>query len=92
MHTDSSGSIGFGMTFGRASSFGLSDPEVLKSKPLIALLELYPIVMSLNIWGEQLKNKHIILRAVRVRVKLPVHKIADVNYVERSCGTWFFSA
>ena len=57
LHTDSSGTIGYGAIFHRAW-FNGTWPEHWKTFS-ISILELYPIVAALVVWGERLANQRI---------------------------------
>lgn len=58
LYTDSAGSLGFGAVLGNHWCYG-SWPENWRGRN-IALLEFYPIVLSLHLWGDQMQN-HCIL-------------------------------
>ena len=60
-YTDAAGSIGFGAVFNTHWFHGLW-PEHLKRFP-ITFKELFPIVLALEIWGENLKNKCVTLHS-----------------------------
>ena len=52
LFTDASGAIGFGAVFGSKWCYG--------AWPAIALLEFYPIVLSLSLWGSEMQNRCIL--------------------------------
>lgn len=58
LYTDSSGSIGFGAIFGTHWCYG-EWPQDWKNRN-IAILEFYPIMLSLLLWGSQMKNQCIV--------------------------------
>ena len=58
-YTDSAASIGFAGIFKNQWFMGHWDPHSKSHN--IALLELYPIVLALNIWGPSLSNKCVLL-------------------------------
>lgn len=58
LYTDSAGSIGFGAVFGRHWLHGRW-PDNWKSYN-IALLELFPIVIAVHIWGSLMSDKRVI--------------------------------
>lgn len=58
LYTDSAGSIGFGAVFGRHWFHGRW-PDNWKSFN-IALLELFPIVIAVHIWGSLMADKRVI--------------------------------
>ena len=59
LYTDSSKSIGFGVVFGRHWTFGNWEPPFKALN--ITVLEFYPIVLALHLWGVQLSNKCVVL-------------------------------
>ena len=54
LFTDSAKSKGFGLVFDRQWCFGSWDQD--ESKHNITLLELYPIVLAVLLWGQELSN------------------------------------
>ena len=58
LYTDTAGSIGFGAVFGK-HWFGGELPVTWKSYN-IAVLDLFPIVLALHIWGHLMADKCII--------------------------------
>ena len=58
LYTDAAGSIGFGAVFGCHWLHGIW-PEMWKTFN-IAVLELFPIVLAVHIWGSLMANKLII--------------------------------
>ncbi len=61
LFTDASGGIGFGGYF-KGRWFQGKWPDSKKERS-IAWLEFFPIVVSVVLWGDQLKGKRIILRS-----------------------------
>lgn len=59
LYTDSSASLGFGGLMGQRWFYGAWSNEILVRKLNIAILELYPIVVALYLWGSDLANKRI---------------------------------
>lgn len=57
LYTDSSGSLGFGALFGKCWFSGTWSQWWLNQN--ITTLELYPIVLALEIWGHLLTNKRL---------------------------------
>ena len=57
--TDASSTIGYGAVFGRSWISGNWSPDCIGKN--IALLELYPIVLSFYVWGKYMSNKCITL-------------------------------
>lgn len=59
LFTDAAGSLGFGAVFGNNWCYGEWPTEWQNRN--IALLEFYPIVLSLYLWGDQLSNQCVLL-------------------------------
>lgn len=59
LYTDASGAVGYGAVFGAHWFFG-KWPQNIASRQ-ITFKELLPIVLALEIWGSQLRNRCIIL-------------------------------
>ena len=59
LYTDASGRFGFGATFGNKWCYG-AWPQHWHSLN-IAVLEFYPIVLSLFLWGSQMANRSILI-------------------------------
>ncbi|VDI51238.1 Hypothetical predicted protein [Mytilus galloprovincialis] len=57
LFTDASGTLGYGALFGAQWFLGKWDTKWQKQN--IAFLELYPIVLAVEIWGHQIKNQCI---------------------------------
>ena len=57
LFTDSSKSLGFGAVFGINWFYG-EWPDKWKTYNIV-VLELFPIVLSIDVWGSQLRNKQI---------------------------------
>ena len=57
LYTDSAGSVGFGAVFGRHWFYG-SWPDLWKTYN-IALLELFPIVIAVHIWGSLMAHERV---------------------------------
>ena len=58
LHSDASGSIGFGCTFKSSWTFGLF-PDCAK-RHHINILELYPIALAVSLFANALRNKNIL--------------------------------
>ena len=58
LYTDAAGSLGFGAVFGRKWCYGKWPDNWLHQN--IAMLEFYPIVLSLYLWGHQMQNRCIL--------------------------------
>ena len=58
LYTDASGSLGFGAIFGSKWCYG-KWPSSWRHRN-IALLEFYPIVLSLYLWGKDMTNQRIL--------------------------------
>jgi hypothetical protein len=58
LYTDASGAIGFGALFGREWCYGKWPENWLKYS--IAVLEFYPIVLSLCLWGHRMSNQCVL--------------------------------
>ena len=58
LFTDAAGSLGFGAVFGKEWCYGKRPDNWLHQN--IALLEFYPIVLSLYLWGHPMKNRSIL--------------------------------
>ena len=58
LYTDASGALGFGSVFGKHWCYG-QWPDSWRHRN-IAFLELYPIVLSLHLWGDNMKNQRIL--------------------------------
>ena len=54
LYTDASGSIGFGAIFGDSWCYGRWPASWLNHN--IAILEFFPIVLSLCLWGDKMRN------------------------------------
>ena len=59
LYTDASGALGYGAIFGSQWFYGAWSSWWCSQH--IMLLELYPIVIAMEIWGPQLQNKQITL-------------------------------
>ena len=57
LYTDSAASFGYGALFGFELCYG-AWPNNWKTFK-ITILEFYPIVLSVLLWGDQMRNKHI---------------------------------
>ena len=55
--------LGFECYFNSEWTYGIWDDEFLDDEPSIALLELFPIAVSMAIWGGQIENKCVTLRS-----------------------------
>ena len=58
-YTDAAQSLGFGIVFGRKWAYGKWPSDCTHKN--IAFLELFPIVPGVQMWGESLANKRILL-------------------------------
>ena len=58
LFTDASGTLGFGAVLGASWVYGAWSPQWVSQN--ITLLELYPIVLAVQIWGNRLTNGRII--------------------------------
>ena len=58
LYTDASGSIGFGAIFGDSWCYGRWPASWLNRN--IAILEFFPIVFSLCLWGDKMRNHSIL--------------------------------
>ena len=58
LFTDAAGSLGFGAVFGKKRCYGKWPDHWLHQN--IVLLESYPIVLSLYLWGHHIKNRSIL--------------------------------
>ena len=58
LFTDAAGSLGFGAIFGNAWCYGRWPDEWLHRN--IAILEFFPIVLSLCLWGDKMRNHSIL--------------------------------
>ena len=58
LFTDAAGSLGFGAIFGRKWCYGKWPDNWLHQN--IAILEFYPIVLSLYLWGHHMQNRCIL--------------------------------
>ncbi len=58
LFTDAAGAIGFGAIFGNAWCYGEWPPHWLHRN--IAFLEFFPIVLSLCLWGQKMRNQSIL--------------------------------
>ena len=72
MHTDASGSLGFGAILQKAWFYGVW-PDTLKGEG-ITFKELFPIVIALEVWGSKLKNKCIVLHTDNIAVMHIINK------------------
>ena len=76
LYTDASGEIGFGAYFDGHWSYG-EWPEWLKNKHyklLITFKELFPIVLSLILWGHEWKNQKVIFHCDNQAVVCSINK------------------
>ena len=58
LYTDASGALGYGAVFGRHWCYGQWPYSWCCLN--IAFLELYPIVLSLHLWGHDMQNQRIL--------------------------------
>jgi len=54
LYTDAAGSLGFGSVFGKEWCYGKWPDNWLHLN--IAMLEFYPIILNLYLWGHQMRN------------------------------------
>ena len=61
--TDSSAKLGngFWIVFKNSWAFGVWDSQFLAHKSSIMLLELYSIVQAVLIWGDRIKDQHVVI-------------------------------
>ena len=57
LYTDAAGSLGYGAVFGDEWFFGAWPPNWRQLN--IAILEFYPIVLSVLVWGDKMRNQRI---------------------------------
>ena len=62
LYTDASGALGYGAVFGRHWCYGRWPDSWCHLN--IALLELYPIVLILHLWGHEMQNQRILFFTV----------------------------
>ncbi len=68
-YTDSAGSIGFGVFFEGKWAQGAWPKEFLRqAKPSIALLEFFPIVVGVYLWGDHLKDRRVVFNSDNMAV------------------------
>ena len=72
LFTDASGSIGYGAVWGNEWFQGLWSSWWVKQN--ITLLELYPIVVAIEIWGSQLMNRRVVLHTDNLALVSVLHK------------------
>ena len=58
LYTDASGALGFGAILGKHWCYG-EWPDSWRHRN-IAILEFYPIVLSLHLWGHEMRNRRIL--------------------------------
>ena len=58
LYTDASGALGFGAIFGSGWCYGKWPPDWAYCN--IAILEFYPIVLSLYLWGHEMSNQCVL--------------------------------
>ena len=74
LFTDAAGSIGMGTYFkGHWTQLGWP-AEILQLNLSIAFLELYPIVVSVMLWGSEMANKKILFRSDNQAVVSVINK------------------
>ena len=81
LFTDSAGgcSLGFGAYFGGKWAFG-QWPQAWVENGItddITVLEFFPILVSLHIWGKHLRNKKIVFRCGNIAVVHIVNSITS---------------
>jgi hypothetical protein len=73
LFTDASGSLGFAAVLG-TDWFALGWGEVLNFEYQIAIKELFPIVLALEIWGPRLANKKILFLTDNMAIVHAINK------------------
>ncbi|KAM4704927.1 uncharacterized protein WCC33_009743 [Rhinophrynus dorsalis] len=82
MFTDASGSVGFGAFF-RGAWCAQSWPDCVRQSPLVrnlAFLELFPIVVAVEIWGEKLRNKKVLFWSDNMAVVHVINRSTSKSY------------
>ncbi|VDI70685.1 Hypothetical predicted protein [Mytilus galloprovincialis] len=72
LFTDASGTLGYGALFGAQWFLGKWDTKWQKQN--IAFLELYPIVLAVEIWGHQIKNQCIYFHTDNIALVSVINK------------------
>ena len=72
LYTDASGAIGFGDLFGREWCCGKWPENWLKYN--IAVLEFYPVVLSLCLWGHRIRNQSVLFFTDNQSLVLVINK------------------
>ena len=80
LFTDASGTLGYGAVLGLSWFYGAWYPQWVNQN--ITLLELYPIVLAVQIWGNRLTNGRIIFHTDN-QALVPI--INNRPTTERSC-------
>ena len=75
LYTDSAQSLGFGAVFHDRWFFG-EWPKLWTSFE-ITVLELFPIVLAVHLWGHELKNKHIIFHTDNQALTFILNKLSS---------------
>ena len=79
LYSDSAGSIGFGIYFAGKWSYA-TWPETWQESGLtgdITVLELFPILVSLYLWGNELRNKKILFHCDDAAVVFAVNTMTS---------------
>ena len=76
LFTYASGSIGFGAIFGREWCYGRWPTHWLHRN--ITILEFYPIVLSLCLWGEKMQNHSILFLRI-TNSMLSTRNLAEIS-------------
>lgn len=72
LYTDASGSLGFAAIFG--SNWFVSHWRENMENYQIAIKELFPIVLAIEIWGEEMKNKKVLFMSDNLAVVQVINK------------------
>ena len=74
LHTDASGSIGFGAYFQGHWTHGTWPTHWSKNMPDITYKELYPIVLAVHLWSRNMQNKKILFHCDNQAVVTIINK------------------
>ena len=78
LFTDSAQSLGYGATLGRAWFAGEWPPSWKQFE--ITLLELYPIVAAMHVWGQRLSNQRVILHTDNQALVHIINKLTSKDH------------
>lgn len=78
LYTDVAGAVGYGATLGSQWSAGKWPDSWRKADLLgnLVLLELFPIVMAVEIWQQEFKNKRVLFHCDNLGVVQAINKIS----------------